>query len=408
MQQCRERGLGCEKRQNMGNKKLAFVIFFLPYVLLLDSCKKSGPVDNGDTSTVREVQWGTYQGNYQRTGQSLYVGSQEGKIEWVKDFGAIGTFAPVIDEDGTIYVGFENGKLYAIDKKDSILWVFNDDLILTAPSIGKNGILYFGSLSGVVYAVTKFGAKVWSINLNERMDCSGSVIDNDGNIYICTETKLHSISKEGVLLWSYPLGVQTFGAPALGHDGTIYVLSDKIYALSKKGDLLWTVNHSSQGTQWSSPSVGSDGTVYVHPKGDSLFAISQTGIIKWKFPTGVGGDVSNTPSISKEGIIYLAVGPLLYAIDLNGKQKFRKEIFGALLDSPPVVGNDGTIYFGADGGGIGKNFFALTKDGIEKFSLSLRDKFGTLALISVPPAISKDGKVYIVAYRHSFGLTKLG
>ena len=68
----------------------------------------------------------------------------------------------------------------------------------------------------------------------------------------------------GVKLWEFVTGGRVFSSPAIGSDGTIYVGSDdnKLYAINgKSGVKLW--EFETGGVVTSSPAIGSDGTVYV-------------------------------------------------------------------------------------------------------------------------------------------------
>ena len=70
-------------------------------------------------------------------------------------------------------------------------------------------------------------------------------------------------AKTGVKLWEFETGGE-WSSPAIGSDGTVYVgsLDHKLYALTgKSGDKLW--EFETGGNVYSSPAIGSDGTVYV-------------------------------------------------------------------------------------------------------------------------------------------------
>ncbi len=54
---------------------------------------------------------------------------------------------------------------------------------------------------------------------------------------------------------------------------------------------------------WSSPAIGSDGTVYVGSNDDKLYAINPDGTKKWEFQTG--GSVGSSPAIGSDGTVYV-------------------------------------------------------------------------------------------------------
>jgi outer membrane protein assembly factor BamB len=78
----------------------------------------------------------------------------------------------------------------------------------------------------------------------------------------------------GVKLWEFETGALVYSSPAIGSDGTVYVGSQdkKLYAINgKTGVKLW--EFVTGGNVYSSPAIGSDGTVYVGSVDKKLYAI---------------------------------------------------------------------------------------------------------------------------------------
>ena len=78
-----------------------------------------------------------------------------------------------------------------------------------------------------------------------------------------------------------------FSSPAIGSDGTVYVGSydKKLYAINgKTGVKLWEFETGDR--VFSSPAIGSDGTVYVGSYAKKLYAIKtdSTGLAKSPWP----------------------------------------------------------------------------------------------------------------------------
>ena len=101
---------------------------------------------------------------------------------------------------------------------------------------------------------------------------------------------------------------------------------------------------------WSSPAIGSDGTIYVGSRDDNLYAFYQVGTLKWTFQTG--DYVFSSPAIGSDGTIYVGSGDSkLYAIHPDGTLKWTLQT-GGLVRSSPAIGSDGTIYVGSDDGNL--------------------------------------------------------
>ena len=75
--------------------------------------------------------------------------------------------------------------------------------------------------------------------------------------------QVYSFSPQGAVNWTFGTGNSISCSPSIGSDGTIYIGSfdDKLYAISKTGGLLWTVK-TGGWVEGTSPAIGADGTVY--------------------------------------------------------------------------------------------------------------------------------------------------
>ena len=63
--------------------------------------------------------------------------------------------SPAIGSDGTVYVGSDDHKLYAINGKSGVkLWEFETgDYVTSSPAIGSDGTVYVGSWDKKLYAI---------------------------------------------------------------------------------------------------------------------------------------------------------------------------------------------------------------------------------------------------------------
>ena len=111
-----------------------------------------------------------------------------------------------------------------------------------------------------------------------------------------------------------------FSSPAIGSDGTVYVGSGfKLYAINgKSGVKLWEFK-TGNGVESSPPAIGSDGTVYVGSSDKKLYALNgKSGVKLWEFETG--GTVFSSPAIGPDGTVYVGSGDKkLYAIKTDSK-----------------------------------------------------------------------------------------
>ncbi|MGD0074413.1 MAG: PQQ-binding-like beta-propeller repeat protein, partial [Candidatus Binataceae bacterium] len=114
---------------------------------------------------------------------------------------------------------------------------------------------------------------------------------------------------------------------------------------------------------------------------------NNSGSLRWKFTAG--NAVESSPTIGSDGTIYFGSDDgNLYAVDPYGNLKWNFTTQNSsIVRTAPVIGADGTIYFGVEGGRSYGGIYALNPDGSEKwFSLVEFD-------VDSSPAIGSDGSI---------------
>ncbi len=195
----------------------------------------------------------------------------------------------------------------------------------------------------------------------------------------------------GVLKWMFTEVCDSvyclFSSPAIGADGTIYVISlpnGNLYAINSDGTLKWIYDNQIVLVINSSMAIGTDGTIYVGALDGNLYAFNPNGTLKWKYKTGYY--VDSSPAIGADGTIYVgSEDDYLYAINPNGTLKWKYKT-GYYVDSSPAIGADGTIYVGSDDG----NLYAINPNG------TLKWKYQTWGSIGISIAIDADGTIYVI------------
>jgi len=111
----------------------------------------------------------------------------------------------------------------------------------------------------------------------------------------------------------------------------------------------------------------------------------QTANVKWVFDKGNASAIESTPIIGRDGTIYFGSQDFyFYALYSNGTLKWTYQTTGQ-INSSAAIGSDGTIYFGSRD----SYFYALNPDGTFKW------KYLTGNVITSSPAIGSDGTIYI-------------
>jgi outer membrane protein assembly factor BamB len=276
----------------------------------------------------------------------------------------------------------------------TLAWTFPaNDAITSSPSISRDGTIYVGA---------------------------GGYYDRFGNGTGGGDSSLYAINPDGTLKWQFktdlgPRSAGIFSSPAIGSDGTIYfgAFDNYVYALEDSttyGKLKWKTLLDDLNPVYSSPALGYDGTIYVGSLNFNIYALNPQGAIKWSY--GTTWCVFSSPAIGPDGAIYVgSKNEVLYALEDSvtyGKLRwwYITGIFydGHLVDSSPAIGPDGTIYFGTDPYGawgqtpiiVDTNFWAVNPDG------SLKWAFETGDGVESSPAIGPDGTIYFGSYDSCF------
>lgn len=311
---------------------------------------------------------------------------------------------------------------------EGIQWRFEADspVYYSSPAVAADGTIYFGTGifmhtdAGSLYALNPDGTEMWkreldlypTLGLHQGDNGCSPTIGTDGTIYIQGATSaLYAYDSQGTRLWKYEaydnypnwsdVGQRT---PAIGLDGILYVSADALYALYPNGTRKWRFI-----ADWgcrASPAIGPDGTIYVMGGQDNLFAVNPDGSNRWLFMLDFADQMSfASPAVDTDGTIYIAAEDhdtgFLYAVNPNGTKKWCYTVPGnyRVLRSSPAIAPDGTIYVGTKSGGPGTpaQMLAFYPDGTLKWAFDVPQVTQTADDIYSSPTVGADGMIYFGA-----------
>ena len=224
----------------------------------------------------------------------------------------------------------------------------------------------------------------WSFDFGEGSgrQTASPTIGLDGAIYAVSGAgKLYVFTPDGKLQWSVPTGPNIQAAPALGVDGSVYLASidGKLYAVrppsagSSVGSVRWTFDFgqhlgatpfpTAEGPYPSkqpfgangigtlaSPTIGSDGSIYIGASNSNMYAITPEGQMKWRYEAEreLAG-IASTAALSADGhtLYFGANKGGIYALGTaDGQRRWQFNVYGS-IDPSPTIDRNGTLYSGS-------------------------------------------------------------
>lgn len=311
--------------------------------------------------------------------------------------------SPAIGPDGTVYVGSDDGYLYAVDPETGVeRWRFPAvEPVRSSPAVGPDGSIYFGA--GVnLYGLSPAGAMKWALTMGDAV-YSSPALGADGRVlYVgAGDNALYAVNATGTVKWRFQAGNKIVSSPAIGHDGlepVVYVgsLDRHVYALAAdNGALKWKFQTNAE--VYGSPAVGSDGTIYVgecktgsaETYNFKFFCLNVDGSKRWEYSGGTG--FYSSPAIGGQGLIYVgAWDGYLFALNTAGAKSWSVRTSPPSdINSSPAVGANEVIYVGCKDG----NFYAFQSQAVEA---AKREDwvFQTGDSIHSSPVIDGGGTIY--------------
>jgi outer membrane protein assembly factor BamB len=195
--------------------------------------------------------------------------------------------------------------------------------------------------------------------------------------------------------WQTPATGPVSGSPVIDGAGRIFVggSNGTVAAVDRQGSLLWAVPVG--GAVWGTPLVGAGGELLVATAAGQLVAIdAASGAILRR--TALGGAVAeSSPSEGPDGTLYVGtVEGDLVAVAPDGSIRWRNG-FGSGLHGSPAVREDGTVLAGD---GVGR-FRGVSAAGATLFEVRFGDAVGSSSPLLVPEGSitgCRDGRLYAV------------
>jgi outer membrane protein assembly factor BamB len=263
----------------------------------------------------------------------------------------------------------------------------------SSPAVGADGTIYIGSQVRKLWAVNSQGELLWSFAAGAEIRSSPAVAD-DGTIYFgCRDRHLYALAPDGSVKWRFATGWWVDSSPAIAADGTVIFGSwdRKVYAVSPEGKERWTFETG--GPVFSSAAVAADGTAYIGSNDGQLHALDASGKQRWAFKTG--GPVISSPAIRSDGAVcFTSTDGGLFVVETDGKQRWRLQT-GGFTESSPVLDALDRVYLG-----VNRAIWGVTATGEKRWAvatpLGLNTSTGLMTQNGLFYYASRDGFLYVL------------
>lgn len=263
------------------------------------------------------------------------------------------------------------------------LWEFSTGAnIPGSPVLGGDGRIRVHSGDGLLHCLSETGEPAWpSLKLGEPLGWAAPVTDEEGATWICNYSGgLIKVDARGQRQGDVFFRTrQRFDSTGFVYRETLFIGAEDgfVYAISldgRRGKNLWDPLTDQGKTDWfinSAPAMTSDRVIVVAGRDEYLHAFNLDGDQLWKLH--LRGQMLASPVVAPGGDIYVGVslerrgasswGKLICVDGQSHQERWEYRADGP-IESTPVLGDDGVVYFGDNKGfihGVGADGAMLWK-----------------------------------------------
>jgi outer membrane protein assembly factor BamB len=297
---------------------------------------------------------------------------------------------PAVDHAGRAYFAIAN-KVFAFDNSGGDLtnvWTYETGgRILGSPVVGSDEHIRVHSEDGHLHIIANDGQRVGTpTRVGDPLGWATPLVDAQNTTWICGyHGGLSKVDANGNAASSlYFRGKQRFDCTGLIHDGVLYVGAENacVYAIplgESRAQNVWNHLNEEGRTGWfinSALALASGPTLVVASRDDRLYGFQLDGRKRWT--VDVNGQMLGSPIVDTDDSVYVGLsvsqgrekprGALIRIDGVSQKIRWRYETESP-VESTPVLGNDGTVYFGDNDGFI----HAVNGDGKQVWTEQVAD-----------------------------------
>ncbi|UCG44161.1 MAG: PQQ-binding-like beta-propeller repeat protein [candidate division WOR-3 bacterium] len=188
---------------------------------------------------------------------------------------------------------------------------------------------------------------------------------------------------DGDMVWEFELGARAVGSPARLRDGVLCgTEAGDLVCVDSTGGLVWRWQGGAGARLSGAPVVAGDSLLFVATTGDRMRCLDATGDTVWDMLVGYQ---CTPPAVGPDGLLYFgAANGKLYACGQDGRIRWSTQHQGAIR-GPVVVTADTVVVFGTDDGTV----VGVGPDQVVRWT------YATGGRVRLTPALDDGGNVYV-------------
>lgn len=275
----------------------------------------------------------------------------------------------IVGGDGRIRVHSGDGMLHCItpEGEQAFATKVGEPLGWASPVVDNDDHTLISAYSGGLLKVDSKGTHTSQAFFRSRQKLDSTGVIHGGVLYIGGEDAfvyaIRLAGSRGRNEWNQDKNdgkTEWFINTAIAfHDGLLVVAGrdEYLYAFDDKGQQIWRVHL--RGQMLGSPVIDGDGNIYVgvslEKRGEessgTLVCIKGTShAVSWEYDTGAS--IESTPVIGDDGMLYFGDNDgVIHGIDLDGKMQWTQDV-GAPVRSAGTITPSKRVVFGTDRGNL--------------------------------------------------------
>ncbi|MGE0788769.1 MAG: PQQ-binding-like beta-propeller repeat protein [Sandaracinaceae bacterium] len=164
------------------------------------------------------------------SGRSLVLLGPRGRVLHQVTLTGSATSAPLVADDGTLFVTTVEGVLHAIDPRGRVTSrteLGSRHYDAACPVIGRDGGVRIPTLAAGLVCVGPSGTVRWSAANANGYQAAASIDVHDVTLLVDRGGEVRAIGPDGTERWSIGLETFTYEAPVVAPDGTLYVTTER-------------------------------------------------------------------------------------------------------------------------------------------------------------------------------------